>query len=971
MKRNIALYLVLLLSLQVTPQAKKALTIDDLVQWNRITERVISDDGSLIAFKTEPAQGDAVVTLYDGEARLKETFNCAAGIKISPDSRFLFFTIKTPYEEEKALKLKKTKKEEMPLDKLGIYNVTTGKTDTIERLKSYKVPEKWGGWIAWQTEPVKSKPAAAKDSTANGSEKKQEGSTEAGEAAGMGATKTEAGKERSAESGQEAGKAPGRENGKKPKSESADNGYTLFYRNLSSGKTDTVRFVTDFLFAEESEKLIYTTTGDDKGLEPGVVIVDLKKGESTVIYSGKAKYKQLALDKEGKRAAFILSFDEKDKAGNTWSLCYWDGSGLAAVAASQGTAGLPEGWIINENARLTFGETTPRLYFGTSPEYKLKDTTVLDEERANVDVWHWEEGILHTAQVVRKPREMKKYYTAVYNADLKKAVQLATEERPDIQLVDKGDAEKAAAFSSLPYDLESMWEGRAKNDIWIVDVTTGEAKMIRQALRARARFSPAGKYLYWYHEADSSWYSYDVAAGMEHRLTDPKTLPLWDELNDVPDLPGSYPPAGWLKDDKAFLVSDRYDIWSLDPAAGRAPVNVTGNGRSERVRYRLLDFDPENEYINPAEKQYLQGVNEVTRSQAIYSLEMKKKALPVRLTGGDYNYGNPVKAKKSNALIYTKENFGLFPDYLLSDLSFRQEKRLTDANPQQKDFRWGTAELVKWTSLDGLELEGLLYKPEDFDPGKKYPMIVNFYEKSSTELFRHRNPEPGRSTIDYHYYTSHGYLIFNPDVYYIDGYPGQSAFNCVMPGIMSLIEKGFVDEKHIGAQGHSWGGYQVAYLATRTTLFAAIESGAPVVNMYSAYGGIRWESGVNRSMQYEHQQSRIGATIWEAPHLYWENSPLFSVDKIETPILIMANDQDGAVPWYQGIEFFVAMRRLGKPAWLLNYNGEPHWAQKLPNRIDFQKRMAQFFHHYLKGEPMPVWMKEGVPATEKEFTLGY
>ena len=278
---------------------------------------------------------------------------------------------------------------------------------------------------------------------------------------------------------------------------------------------------------------------------------------------------------------------------------------------------------------------------------------------------------------------------------------------------------------------------------------------------------------------------------------------------------------------------------------------------------------------------------------------------------------------------------------------------------------------MKWISLDGREVEGLLYKPDNFDPAKKYPMIVNFYEKSSAELFRHKIPEPGRSTIDYHYYTSNGYLIFNPDVYYTTGYPGQSAYNCVMPGIMSLIDKGFVDEKHIGAQGHSWGGYQVAYLATRTGLFAAIESGAPVVNMYSAYGGIRWETGLNRSMQYEHQQSRIGATIWEAPHLYWENSPLFAIEKVTTPILIMANDNDGAVPWYQGIEFFIAMRRLGKPAWLMNYNGEPHWAVKLPNRIDFQKRMSQFFGHYLKGEPMPAWMKEGVPATEKEFTLGY
>ena len=957
MKRNFTLIIIILLSLQAFTQGKKVMTIDDLVSWNRITERVISDDGSHMVFKTEPSQGDPVLTLYDESGELKATFSCATGASFSADSKYLFFTVKPPEAVVRELKLKKTKKDDMPLDRLGIYNVATGVTDTVVRLKSFKVPSKWSGWVAWQSEPLKEKPAVLPDTAAPAS-----AASAASPVSGESVAPT-------ASAAPPAGKGNGK--GRKPKGESADNGYTLFIRNLESGVTDTVRFVTEYLFAEEAEKLMYATTGVDSINGPGVVIIDLKKGEKSVLYSGKAKYRQLALDKKGERAAFILSFDEKDKAGNTYSLCYWSGKGLASVAAARGTAGIPEGWIINENARLTFAENSPRLFFGTSPEYKLKDTTVLEEERANVDVWHWSEGILHTAQLARKSRDEKKSYMAVYHADRAKVVQLATAEMPDVMLPDKGDGPKAVAISSLPYDLESMWRGSAGNDVWIVDINTGGAEMIKQNLRARMRFSPAGRYLWWYHEADSSWYARDIAAGEEVRLTTPATLRVWDELNDVPDLPGSYPAAGWLKDDRALLVSDKYDIWSLDPAGSRPPQNVTVNGRKEGIRYRLLDFDSGNDFIDPGTKQYLHGVAEATRAEGFYSLHIRKKDAPLRLTGGDFVYGTPVKAKKSDRIIYTKENFGLFPDYLLSDLSFRTEKRLTDANPQQQDYLWGTAELVMWTSLDGRHLEGLLYKPENFDPAKKYPMIVNFYEKSSTELNRHRIPEPGRSTIDYHYYTSNGYLIFNPDVYYIDGYPGQSAYNCVMPGIMSLIEKGFVDEKRIGAQGHSWGGYQVAYLATRTKLFAAIESGAPVVNMYSAYGGIRWETGLNRSMQYEHQQSRLGATIWEAPSLYWENSPLFTVDKIETPILIMANDKDGHVPWWQGIEFFIAMRRLGKPAWLLNYNGEPHWPLKLPNRIDFQKRMAQFFHHYLKGEPMPLWMKEGVPATEKEFTLGY
>jgi dipeptidyl aminopeptidase/acylaminoacyl peptidase len=518
-----------------------------------------------------------------------------------------------------------------------------------------------------------------------------------------------------------------------------------------------------------------------------------------------------------------------------------------------------------------------------------------------------------------------------------------------------------------------MWESSpVRYDMWLIDIISGTPKKLKTNIRANIRPSPAGKYIYWYNYTDSSFYSYELKTEKEFKLTNPRTIICYNELNDVPNIAPPYPVAGWLKDDNAFLIYDRYDIWSLDPSAKNEPVNLTLNGRKNRVTYRLININYDNEYIDPSEMQYLSAFNEVSKESAFYRINLQKPGNPEFLTGGNYSLGTPIKARNADAVIFTKETFELFPDYEISDLSFSKSKRLTDANPQQKDFLWGSSpELLTWFSLDGKEIKGLLYKPAGFDPSKKYPMIVNFYEKSSDEMYRHRIPEPHRSTIDYHYYTSNGYLVFNPDVHYVDGYPGQSAYNCVMPGIMHIIEKGFVDEKHIGAQGHSWGGYQVAYLATRSDLFAAIESGAPVVNMYSAYGGIRWETGLNRSFQYEREQSRIGATIWEAPHLYWENSPLFAIEKVSTPILIMANDKDGHVPWWQGIEFFIALRRLGKPSWLLNYTGEPHWPLKLPNKKDFQIRMSQFFGHYLKGEPMPRWMKEGIPATEKDFTYGY
>ena len=279
--------------------------------------------------------------------------------------------------------------------------------------------------------------------------------------------------------------------------------------------------------------------------------------------------------------------------------------------------------------------------------------------------------------------------------------------------------------------------------------------------------------------------------------------------------------------------------------------------------------------------------------------------------------------------------------------------------------------MVYWTSLDNIHLSGLLYKPENFDPQKKYPLMVYFYEKNSNDIHDHFAPAAFGSTINYSLYTSNNYLVFVPDIVYRIGYPGESAKNCILPGVTSLITKGFVDAKHIGVQGHSWGGYQTAYLITHTNIFAAAEAGAPVVNMISAYGGIRWGTGLSRMFQYEKTQTRLGGSLWEKPMLYIENSPIFLADKVQTPLLMMHNDADGAVPWYQGIEMYMAMRRLNKPVWLLNYNGQDHNLRQRQDKIDLSIRMKQFFDHYLKGEAIPPWMKIGVPAIEKGITKGY
>jgi dipeptidyl aminopeptidase/acylaminoacyl peptidase len=302
---------------------------------------------------------------------------------------------------------------------------------------------------------------------------------------------------------------------------------------------------------------------------------------------------------------------------------------------------------------------------------------------------------------------------------------------------------------------------------------------------------------------------------------------------------------------------------------------------------------------------------------------------------------------------------------------FKDEKVLSNTNPQQSQYNWATTELVKWKAYDGTPLEGILYKPADFDASKKYPLIAYFYELNSENLHNHLAPKSSPSVINPTEYASAGYLILIPDIRYQAGHPAKSAYSCIVSGTDYIVKNYPVDSTRLGLQGQSWGGYQTAQLITMTNKYAAAMAGAPVGNMFSAYGGIRWGSGLNRQFQYESAQSRIGKTIWEAPELYIENSPLFHLPKVKTPLLMMHNDKDGAVPWYQGIELYNGMRRLGKPCWLLNYNEDDHNLRKDPYKMDLSIRMRQFFDHYLQGKPMPVWMNSGIPAVEKGEKLGY
>jgi dipeptidyl aminopeptidase/acylaminoacyl peptidase len=389
-----------------------------------------------------------------------------------------------------------------------------------------------------------------------------------------------------------------------------------------------------------------------------------------------------------------------------------------------------------------------------------------------------------------------------------------------------------------------------------------------------------------------------------------------------------------------------------------------GQGRRGDIIFRYLKLDPEEKAIPVKSPLMLSATDRRTKASGFYRVSLAANDSPVKLVMMDKALRELQKARNSETYVFTEQRFDEFPDLWQSGPDFEGARRISEANPRQAEFLWGRAELTSYTNADGRVLSAVLIKPEDFAPAKKYPLMVYIYEQLSDSLHRYVPPAPGTS-VNLTRYVSNGYVVLEPDIIYTTGYPGESSFKCVIPAVERLLADGYIDPKRIGIQGHSWGGYEISYLVTRTNLFAAVEAGASVVDMVSAYGGIRWESGMSRAFQYEKSQSRIGGPPWIWPLQFIENSPIFWVEKVNTPYLTIHNDEDGAVPWYQGIEFFTALRRLGKEAYLFNYNGEKHGLRERDNQKHWTVHLDEFFDHYLKGAPEPEWMKTGVPYLER------
>ena len=915
--------------------------------WESIGTKQLSNNGQLALYSVLQQEGDATLYITNLKTNAKLTVPRASLGQFSNDSKFAAFLIKPFYKDLRQAKIKKAKPDAMPKDSLGIANLTSNTVTKIARVKSFKFPETGFGYMAYQLDKLDTAKKAATTAP------KKDSETDFADDEPAGGPKKEEGTD-------------------------------LIVKNLLTNADKTYKYVTDYAFSKDGKQLVFACSGSkkDKSAPQGVFLLNTEKGTLKTLVKGKGSFKGFTFDDESEHLAFVGEQSPEKQEIKDFNI-YYNSLTLdtAQTIVDYDMPGLPAKWSVSGDGRVSFSKDGKKLFFGIAPIKKAKDTTIVDFEVAKVDVWNYKDDYLQPMQLKNADRDGKRSFLSVidvYSND-PKVIPLTDLSLPDANMVSDGNANFVFASTDFGRRVESQWSGSTLRDYYLVDTKTGQRKKIIEKLNGNASASPAGNYVIYFDENTSNWFTYNVATGKVSQLNNGMAIKFADEENDVPDTPKAYGIATWTEDDKSVLIYDRYDIWSFSPDGKSQPKNITNNfGRDNKITLRYERAQQDNRFERGADTKFvkanelvwLSGFNTLTKENGFYRKNVGGVKNPDLVVMGKAKYSNLLKAKDADVYIFDKGNYVASPDvYVTND--FKTETKLTSTNPQQASYNWGTAELVKWTTPKGYQSEGILYKPENFDPSKKYPMIVYFYEKLSDGLYSYQAPAPTPSRLNISFFVSNGYLVFAPDISYTTGHPGQSAVEFINSGVENLKKNSWVDGNKIGIQGQSWGGYQVAYLITQNNMYAAAWAGAPVVNMTSAYGGIRWESGMNRQFQYEKTQSRIGATLWEKPELYTENSPLFMFPKVNTPVVVMANDADGAVPWYQGIEMFTGLRRLGKPVWMLNYNGEAHNLVQRQNRKDIQIREQQFFDYYLKGAKAPAWMTSGIPATEKGKTWGF
>jgi dipeptidyl aminopeptidase/acylaminoacyl peptidase len=930
----------------------RPLEFKDALQWKRVSSPTISNDGQWFAHKLVPNEGDSEVVLRRikdgkewrfpaGESQgfgggpIGGMFIVSSDVAFSDDGKWFAFSVSPTFREGKRLR-----KERKPLhNKVTLIELATEKKVEIEKVRRFAFSGENSAWLALHKYGADAAPAMP---------------------AAMAAA---------------ASAAPGAS----PAPERAT-GSDLILHELATGNQLNVGNVADFAFDKKGSWLAWTIDANEKSGN-GIQVRNMSNGAVLPLDSDKAVYRGLNWTEKGEGLAAVKGVEDKafeDKLYSVVAFNFTSGTPQKVVFNPKDDKDFPAGLTVSPNRSPSWTEDMSAVLFGLHEVKKKKPgATPKDGEeqaapnpamaammaRRNQDepekpdlvLWHWQDKRLQSQQQVEEPRDKNFSYAATYRVAEKKFIRLADESLRTVNAAPK--QQFAIGIDSREYEMMSNLDGRRYQDIYVVDLKTGARKLALKKNRNSFGASPDGTQMLYYEEGH--FFNYDLASGQSTNLTAKVPATFWNDEDDHNVVKPPRFPLGWSKDGKSVLLSDGWDIWNVPTRGGNA-VNLTVNGKKDKIRYQTrYRLDPEEKGIDLAQPMYLRAYGEWTKKAGIGRLENGKPGVKM-LMWDDASYGALLKARNADSYLFTRETFDESPTYYLADASLSNGQKLTNANPQQKDFLWSSgSKLVEYTSAKGDKLQGALFLPANYQPGKSYPTIVYIYEKLSQGLNGYTAPT--FSGFNKSVYTSNGYAVFMPDIMYKINDPGLSAVWCILPGLQAAIATSVVDKDKVALHGHSWGGYQTAFMVTQSDAFKAAIAGAPLTDMISMYNLIYWNTGGGNMSIFESSQGRFTTSPVDNPEAYIRNSPVFHAKNVKTPLIILHNDKDGAVDFTQGIEYFNQLRRLQKQVVMLQYKGENHGLRVPANMRDYAVRMKEFFDHQLMGKPAPQWWTDGVP----------
>jgi dienelactone hydrolase len=915
--------------------AQKPIQLNDILAWKRILSPSVSPDGVWFAYRVSPAEGNSEVVirnLKDGKdqhfpigeiprvdppAGPPQLMPAVRDLAISDDGKYAAFLAYPTAKEAKTLK--KAKK---PIQsRVVVVELATGKKTEFEKIRRFAFSGERATMLAMHRyAPTPAGPPAAPP-------------------------------------------APGAPPDDKP------TGSDLILYEMATGNEMNVGNVSDFSFDKKGNSLAWIIDAQDK-IGNGVEVRDLATGMVMPLDSAKASYKGLSWTENGDALATVRGVEDKSWEDKVYTLVAFKktSSGFEkSIFDPAKDESFPKGMSISPNRNAMWMADLSEVTFGIHelhPKKKGADAKSDDPDAKpkpaddtpdlpDMVIWHYKDSRMQPMQQVQENADKNFSFLCAFRPTDKKFLRLADD---DVRVVNVTPEAKFAYGTDIRnYELESHLSGQGFEDVYAIDLKTGARKLAVKKSRYVMGPSPDGSHLLYYDAG--VYYTYEAATGQVSNITKQIPATFWDEEDDHNVVKPPHRPIGWAKDSSAVLLSDGWDIWKA-PVHGGPGVNLTVNGKKDKIRYRSrYRLDPDEKGIDLAQPIYVNAYGEWTKKAGIAAIA--PGATAQMLAWDDASYGTLMKAKRANVYLYTHETVSEFPDYHIA-VNGGAGPKITDANPQQKDFLWTKgSRLIEYTSDKGDKLQGTLYLPANYEQGKSYPTITYIYEKLSQSTNSY--PQPTYNGFNIAAYTSNGYAVLTPDIVYKVNDPGMSAVWCVIPAVKAAIATGIVDAKRVGIHGHSWGGYQTAFLVTQTKIFSAAIAGAPLTDMIAMYNAIYWNTGTANQPIFESSQGRFTGSPSDNMEAYVRNSPVYHAKNVTTPLIILHNDKDGAVDWTQGIEYFNTLRRMGKPVVMLQYKGENHGLRKPENMKDYTVRMKEFFDYRLSDKEPPKWLIEGVP----------